>query len=91
MKLAEILQDIHGLEAKLQELEKQYSILSQDFYILHQLGEIEQSRDMIRWVGYYELRQARQQSYQVALRERLVALRQSQMGHSLTLQPVFAS
>jgi hypothetical protein len=45
-------------------------------YRLYQLGEWEQSRDLIRWVGYYELLQDRQKAYSVALRERLLILRQ---------------
>ncbi|MBN1487581.1 MAG: hypothetical protein JW981_08060 [Anaerolineae bacterium] len=82
MTLEDILQDIHGLEAKLQELEKTYSLLSEDMYALYRLGELEQSRDLIRWVGYYELRQERQNAYNTALRERLLLWR------SETSQPV---
>jgi hypothetical protein len=64
MTLAEILQDIHGLDARLGELEQQYGLLSEDLYTLYRLGELEQSRDLIRWVGYYELRQERQRAYE---------------------------
>ena len=60
MTLEEILQDIHGLDTRLRELEQRYGLLSEDFYTLYRLGELEQSRDLIRWVGYYELRQERQ-------------------------------
>jgi hypothetical protein len=67
MTLEEILQDIHGLDARLQELEQQYGLLSEDLYTLYRLGELEQSRDLIRWVGYYELRQERQRAYEAAL------------------------
>jgi hypothetical protein len=66
MTLEEILQDIHGLDARLQELEQQYGVLSEDLYTLYRLGELEQSRDLIRWVGYYELRQERQRAYEAA-------------------------
>jgi hypothetical protein len=59
MTLEEILQDIHALDAKLAVLEEQYGLLSADMYRLYELGEWEQSRDLIRWVGYYELRQER--------------------------------
>ncbi len=62
MTLEEILQDIHGLDVKLQSLEQQYGMLSEDLYTLYRLGELEQSRDVIRWVGYYELRQERQRA-----------------------------
>jgi hypothetical protein len=69
MTLEEILQDIHGLDTRLRELEQQYGLLSEDFYTLYRLGELEQSRDSIRWVGYYELRQERQHTYAAALRQ----------------------
>ena len=74
MTLETILQDIHGLDARLRELEQQYGLLSEDLYALYRLGELEQSRDLIRCVGYYELRQERQHAYAAALRERLLAL-----------------
>lgn len=83
MTLEEILQDIHDLEARLSALEQQYGLLSDDMYQLYQLGEWEQSRDLIRWVGYYELRQERQKTYAAALRERLLALR-----HQTTFSPL---
>jgi len=83
--LEEILQDIHGLEAHLRELEQQYGLLSEDFYSLYRLGELEQSRDLIRWVGYYELRQERQRAYAAALRERLLALRRASEGAPIPL------
>ena len=90
MTLQEILQDIYGLDARLRELEQQYGLLSDDLYTLYRLSEVEQSRDLIRWVGYYELRQERQQVYTVALREQLLALRQANAGAPLSLRPHFA-
>jgi hypothetical protein len=60
MTLNEILQDIHGLDERLRKLEERYVILSEDMYALHRLGELEQNEDIIRWIGYYELRQKRQ-------------------------------
>jgi hypothetical protein len=63
MTLDEILQDIYVLDAKLRELEQRYGLLSADLYALYQLGEVEQSPDLIRWVGYYELRRERQRAY----------------------------
>ena len=86
MTLEELLQDIHGLDERLRKLERQYGLLSDDFYTLYRLGELEQSRDLIRWVGYYELRQERQRAYEAALRERLLALRQTNTGVPLLLR-----
>jgi hypothetical protein len=80
MTLEEILQDIHGLDERLRELEQRYGLLSEDLYSLYRLGELEQSRDLIRWVGYYELRQERQRTYATALRERLLLLKSENAG-----------
>lgn len=91
MKLEEILRDIHGLDTHLQALERQYGLLSEDMYALYRLGELEQNRDLIRWVGYYELRQDRQRAYALALRERLLTWRSSHAGMPLTLQPNFTA
>jgi len=56
--------------------------------MLYRLGELEQSRDLIRWIGYYELRQERQKAYATALRERLLCLRQETAGAPFPLRPV---
>lgn len=37
-------------------------VLPEDLYTLYRWGELEQSRDLIRRVGYYELRQERQRA-----------------------------
>lgn len=91
MTLEEILQDIHGLDARLAALEQQYGLLSDDMYQLYQLGEWEQSRDLIRWVGYYELRQDRQKTYTAALRERLLELRHQSAQLPLPLKQFLTS
>ena len=91
MTLEEILQDIYGLDARLRELEQQYGLLSEDLYTLYRLGQLEQSRDLICWVGYYELRQERQRAYAAALRERLLAWRQVNAGAPIPLRPYFTT
>lgn len=63
MTLNEIIQDIHGLEAELAQLEKRYGLLSPDFYHLYKAGELDQSRDFIQWVGYYEAKLERETRY----------------------------
>lgn len=90
MTLEEILQDIHGLDTRLQELESQYGVLSEDVHALYRLGELEQSRDLIRWMGYYDLRQERLRAYETALRERLLSWRRAGMGSPLPLRPHLA-
>ena len=69
MTLNEIIQDIHGLDAELAQLERRYGLLSADFYHLYKAGELEQSRDFIQWVGYYEAKLEREARY----RERMYA------------------
>ena len=39
MTLHEIIQDIHGLDAELTQLEKRYDLLSADFYHLYKAGD----------------------------------------------------
>jgi len=63
MTLNELIQDIHGLDAELARLERRYGLLSADFYHLYKTGELEQSRDFIQWVGYYEAKLARETRY----------------------------
>lgn len=63
MTLQELLSDIHGLDERLRDLEQKYGMLTDDMYMLYRLGELEQSKDLIRWVGYCELRQERQKAY----------------------------
>ncbi len=47
----------------LARLEKRYGLLSADFYHLYKAGELEQSRDFIQWVGYYEAKLDREARY----------------------------
>ncbi len=91
MTLDEVLQDIHGLDERLREFEQRYGMLSEDLYTLYRLGELEQSRDLIRWVGYYELRQERQRVYEEILRERLLKIRRSKAGAPISLRPHFVA
>ena len=59
MKREEIIRDIHGLDAELAALEEQSGLLSADFYHFHRAEELEQTRDFIRWAGFYEAKQER--------------------------------
>ncbi len=87
MTLNEIIQDIHGLDAELAELERRYGLLSADFYHLYKTGEIEQSRDFIQWVGYYEAKIAREARYRDLMYEYLRKLRESAGLGALRLIP----
>ncbi|MDE3090323.1 MAG: hypothetical protein KGJ80_13155 [Chloroflexota bacterium] len=90
MTLSEIIQDIHGLDQELEKLERRYGLLSADFYQLYKTGEIEQSRDLIQWVGYYEARLEREARYRELMYDYLHQLRQrAGLGAlPLTAQPL---
>jgi len=87
MTLNEIIQDIHGLDAQLTELERCYGLLSADFYHLYKAGELEQSHDFIQWVGYYEAKLAREASYREMMYDNLRKLRQRAGLGALHLTP----
>ena len=87
MNLNDIIQDIHGLNAELARLEKRYNLLSEDFYRLYKTGELEQSRDFIKWVGYYEARLQREERYQEMMYRYLRELRQTAGIGALRLVP----
>ena len=46
--------------AILTRVETRYGLLSADFYHLYKAGELEQSRDFIQWIGYYEAKLERE-------------------------------
>jgi hypothetical protein len=91
MTLSEIIQDIHGLEAELASLEKRYGLLSADFYHLYKAGELEQSRDFIQWVGYYEAKLDREARYRDMMYEYLRDLRNKAHLGPLHLTPQSSS
>jgi hypothetical protein len=62
MKREDIIRDIHGLDTELAALEEQYGLLSDEFYQFCRAGDLEQTRDFIRWAGFYEAKQERETS-----------------------------
>ncbi|MEI6784042.1 MAG: hypothetical protein WCQ21_24375 [Verrucomicrobiota bacterium] len=81
MKRADVIRDIHGLELELAALEDQYGLRSPDFYHCYRAGEQEQTRDFIRWSGYYEAKLEREARYRPLAYEHLRELRrQSGLG-----------
>ena len=87
MALNEIIQDIHGLDGQLTQLEKRYGFLSVDFYHLYKAGELEQSRDFIEWVGYYEAKLEREVSYREMMYDYLRKLRRRAGMGAIHLTP----
>lgn len=87
MTLEEIILDIHGLEEQLSRLERRYGLLSADFYHLYKCGELEQSRDFIEWIGYYEAKIEREASYREMMYGHLRDLRHKAGVGPLRLTP----
>jgi hypothetical protein len=87
MTLAEIIQDIHGLEEELARLEERYGLLSADFYHLYKAGELDQSQDLIQWVGYYEAKLEREARYRQMMYDYLRDLRKDAGLGVLRLTP----
>jgi hypothetical protein len=87
MKREDIIRDIHGLESELAVLEDQYGLLSPDFYHCYRAGELEQTRDFIRWAGCYEAKLEREASYRQLVYEHLRELRRQSGLGALELNP----
>jgi hypothetical protein len=86
MRREDIIRDIHGLDLELAALEEQYGLLSADFYHFYRAGELEQTRDFIRWAGFYEAKQEREISYRQLVYELLRELRRRSGLGALTLE-----
>jgi hypothetical protein len=71
MTLYEVIESLHNLENRMQVFEKEYNLISEDFYRLARSGRLEQSKDFIKWLGYYELWLSRKELYQRLLAERI--------------------
>ncbi len=87
MTREEIIRDIHGLDEELAALEKQYGLLSPDLYHFYRAGELEQSRDFIRWAACYEAKLDRESSYRQLIYEHLRELRRQAGLGALLLVP----
>ena len=59
---------------ELTQREKRYSLLSANFSHLYKAGELEQSRDFIQWMGYYEAKLARETRYREVMDQHLCTL-----------------
>ena len=90
MKLEDMIRDIHGLETELAALEEQYGLLSADFYHCYRAGELEQTKDFIRWAGFYEAKLDRESRYRKLAYEHLRELRRKSGLGALALSPAGA-
>jgi hypothetical protein len=87
VKREDIIRDIHGLNAELAALEEQYGLLSADFYHFYRAGELEQSRDFIRWAGFYEAKEERETSCRQLVYEHMRELRRRSGLGALAFEP----
>lgn len=71
MTLDEIIESLHNLDSRMQIFEKKYNLVSEDFYWLAMAGRLEQNKDFIKWLGYYELWRNRKELYKRLLAERI--------------------
>ena len=78
------------MDGELAALEEQYGLMSADFYHCYRAGELEQTRDFIRWAGYYEAKQEREALYRQLAYERLRELRRRSGLGVLALDPAGA-
>lgn len=63
ISVAEIIEDLQGLEPKLLEYESKYQLLSAYFYKLYKAGKLEEKWDFQNWVGLYEIKVDRLAEY----------------------------
>jgi hypothetical protein len=90
MTREEIIRDIHALEMEIAGLGERYGLRSPDFYHCYRAGELEQSRDFIRWAGFHEAKLERERRYHDLAYEHLRSLRQRSGLGALTLAPAHA-
>ena len=71
MTIDEILKDIHAIQDHLKKFEEKYKLISSDFYKLYKANKLEQSRDFIEWLGFYEIMLDREREYKQLLKEQI--------------------
>ena len=77
-------------ERALDTYRSRYGLLSADFYHCYRAGELEQTRDLIRWAGFYEAKQEREALYRQLVYEHLRELRRRSGIGALALDPAGA-
>lgn len=92
MTLAEIIQDIHALDKKLQGYEEKYGLLSEDFYELYISGtlrdeKVDEIDEYGSWAAFYKMRQRRKRKYDELKEDVLRTLQTSAEGDRVILTP----
>lgn len=92
MALADIIQDLHALEARLREYEAKYGIASADFYELYRQGlldndGLEQTMEFTRWASAYEMKLEREEAFRKISQRFISSLRAETSSGALHLIP----
>jgi hypothetical protein len=92
MTLADIIQDLHALEARLREYEAKYGVASADLYELYQQGlldnhGLEQTREFTRWASAYEMKLEREAAFRKVSQRFISSLRAKAPSGTFHLTP----
>ena len=93
MTLTEVVQDIHAMDEELWHYESRYGLRTRYFLELYEAGQLHdedslQTRDYSDWAACYEIKQHREQLYEVAVRETLKkAQKQTGISRRLSVLP----
>jgi len=72
MTIEEVLKDIHAIQEHLNVFEEKYKLISADFYKLLKADKLDESRDFIEWMGFYEILTDREQEYRKLLKDQIL-------------------
>ena len=72
MTIEEILKDIHAIQEHLKVFEEKYRLISADFYKLLKANKLDESRDFIEWLGFYEILNDREREYRKLLKIKIL-------------------
>lgn len=71
MTISEIIKDINAIQEHLRKFQEKYNLVSTDFYKLYKANKLEQSRDFVEWLGFYEIMLDRESEYKKLLKEQI--------------------
>ena len=74
LTLEEIIEDLHAIEERLQLFEKKYRCLSDSFYKFYLAGKVEDSLELIEWIGLIKMKMEREAEYESFLLSSAVSL-----------------
>ena len=72
MTIEEVLKDIHAIQEHLNAFEEKYKLISADFYKLMKANKLDENRDLIEWMGFYEILTNREQENRKLLKDQIL-------------------